>query len=72
LLSFACGDFIERNRTENFSRGSCSFHGLEQIGQSRRFFWIELTLQIHVWCLLGNWAAAADSTKIGITPENYF
>lgn len=62
LLSSAWGDSIERN-----SCGFCCFCGLRLVGESCRFFWIELPLLvsvlvsakrtglellIHIWCLL--------------------
>ena len=56
LLSFACGDFTERNWSKNFLWGSCGFLPLQwsqPVGEPCSFFWIELPLLVPVWYLPG-------------------
>ena len=54
LLSLACGDFIEtcQSTAPDVPVASCCFRGLRLVGKPLIFFWIELFLLIHVWCLL--------------------
>lgn len=88
-LIFACHNFTERDEPENFWWYSGCFFLLPwtytDSAEPWGFFWIELLLLIHVWCLLPgwdchdwlifdvlDWNADILSTKIRITPKNYF